>query len=47
MTEQPAPKAAKAAPIQITAPKGGDQTVAPIKGAIAKAITATGKSDPT
>jgi hypothetical protein len=33
-----------AAPIEITAPKGGDQTVAPRKGAIAKAITATGKS---
>ncbi len=38
-----APKA-KAAPIQITAPKGGTQTVAPRKGAIAKAITATGQS---
>jgi hypothetical protein len=36
--------AAKADPVEITAPKGGDQTVAPVKGAIAKAITATGKS---
>jgi lambda repressor-like predicted transcriptional regulator len=33
---------AKAQPI--TAPKGGTQTVAPRKGAIAKAIKATGKS---
>jgi hypothetical protein len=37
-------KAAPAAPVEITAPKGGDQTVAPIKGAVAKAIAATGKS---
>jgi hypothetical protein len=35
---------APAAPVEITAPKGGDQTVAPRKGAIAKAITASGKS---
>jgi lambda repressor-like predicted transcriptional regulator len=35
---------AKAAPIQITAPKGGTQTVAPKKGAIAKAVKASGSS---
>jgi hypothetical protein len=34
----------RAAKIEITAPKGGTQTVAPRKGAIAKAITASGKS---
>lgn len=39
-TTQTAPKAK---PV-ITAPKGGTQTVAPKKGAIAKAIKATGKS---
>ena len=37
----PTPKATKA---EITAPKGGDQTVAPIKGKIAAAIKATGKT---
>jgi hypothetical protein len=35
---------AKAEPIVITAPKGGTQTVAPRKSAIARAIKATGKS---
>jgi hypothetical protein len=35
---------AKAEPIVITAPKGGTQTVAPRKGAIAKAIKASGKT---
>jgi hypothetical protein len=39
-----APEAAPKAKVQITAPKGGDQTVAPVKGAIAQAIKATGKS---
>ena len=46
-TASAAPQAterAKAEPIVITAPKGGTQTVAPRKGAIAKAIAATGKS---
>jgi lambda repressor-like predicted transcriptional regulator len=38
------PKAAKADPIVITAAKGGDQTVPPIKGAIAQAIKDSGKS---
>ena len=47
--QEPTPKPVKAdstpaAPIEISAPKGGDQFVTPIKGAIAKAITATGKS---
>lgn len=42
--KQPAVKAEPLAPVQITAAKGGDQTVAPKTGAIAKAITATGKS---
>ena len=37
-------KAPKASPIVITAPKGGDRTVAPRKGAVAKAIKATGKT---
>ena len=41
---EPKPKAEKLAPVKITAPKGGDQTVAPIKGAIAKAIAKTGES---
>jgi transposase-like protein len=36
--------AEKLAPVVITAAKGGDTTVTPIKGAIAKAITASGKS---
>jgi lambda repressor-like predicted transcriptional regulator len=40
----PKAKADKLPPVQITAPKGGDQTVAPIKGKIAKAIAATGES---
>jgi lambda repressor-like predicted transcriptional regulator len=46
VVEPKAPKtpADKLAPVKITAPKGGDQTVAPRKGAIAKAIKATGKS---
>jgi lambda repressor-like predicted transcriptional regulator len=35
---------AKAAPIVITAAKGGDQTVAPRKGAVKAAIEASGKS---
>jgi len=35
---------AKAEPIVITAPKGGTQTVAPRKGAIARAIKASGKT---
>lgn len=39
-TTQAAPKAK----VEITAPKGGTQTVAPRKGAVAKAIKATGKS---
>jgi hypothetical protein len=46
-TQTPATKAApkpKAAPIKINAPKGGTQVVAPRKGAVAKAIKATGKS---
>jgi hypothetical protein len=41
------PAGAKAGPlgkVQITAPKGGTQTVAPRKGAIAEAIKASGKS---
>jgi lambda repressor-like predicted transcriptional regulator len=39
------PKAAAKTPnIQITAPKGGDRTVAPRKGAIKTAIQASGKS---
>jgi lambda repressor-like predicted transcriptional regulator len=37
-------KTAKAAPIVITAPKGGDQTVAPRQGAIRAAVEASGKS---
>jgi hypothetical protein len=41
---EPKPKAEPLAPVVITAAKGGDQTVAPIKGAIAKAITASGES---
>jgi len=41
VTGTTAPKAAKA---EITAPKGGDQFVAPKKGAIARAIKASGKS---
>jgi len=36
--------AEKLAPVQITAAKGGDTTVAPKKGAIAKAIKDSGKS---
>jgi ribosomal protein L12E/L44/L45/RPP1/RPP2 len=36
--------AAPAKPIEITAPKGGDQTVAPRKGAIGNAISATGSN---
>ena len=41
-----APKATapKAAPIVISAPKGGTQTVSPKRGAVARAIKATGKS---
>jgi lambda repressor-like predicted transcriptional regulator len=44
--ETPKPKASTepAGKVEITAPKGGDQTVAPRKGAIAKAIKATGQS---
>ena len=38
-----APKA-KAAPVVITAAKGGDQTVAPREGAIRAAVEASGKS---
>jgi ribosome-binding protein aMBF1 (putative translation factor) len=41
---EPKAKAGKLAPVVITAAKGGDKTVAPVKGAIAKAIQATGKS---
>jgi hypothetical protein len=41
---EPKAKAEALPPVVITAAKGGDQTVAPKKGAIAKAITATGKS---
>ena len=41
VTGTTAPKAIKA---EITAPKGGDQTVAPIKGKIAAAIKASGKT---
>jgi lambda repressor-like predicted transcriptional regulator len=40
----PKTPAVKQAPVVITAAKGGDKTVTPIKGAIAKAIAATGKS---
>jgi lambda repressor-like predicted transcriptional regulator len=40
----PKAKADKLPPVQITAAKGGDQTVAPRKGAIAKAIKASGES---
>jgi hypothetical protein len=40
----PSTPAEKLAPVKITAAKGGDQTVAPKKGAIAKAIAASGKS---
>jgi hypothetical protein len=36
--------AAPAAPIEITAPKGGTQTVPPIKGKIAQAIKASGSN---
>ena len=51
MTARKTTTAPKAAPreagplpkIAITAPKGGDQTVAPRKGAIAAAIRATGR----
>jgi transposase-like protein len=39
-TTQAAPKAK----VEITAPKGGTQTVTPKKGAIAKAVKASGKS---
>jgi hypothetical protein len=47
--QETAPKPPKgettpAAPIEITAPKGGDQTVPPIKGAIAKAVAASGSN---
>jgi hypothetical protein len=42
--KQTGPKAPALPPVKITAAKGGDQTVTPIKGAIAKAITATGRS---
>ena len=38
------PKAGKLAPVVITAPKGGTQTVAPRKGAVAKAIKASGSN---
>ena len=37
-------EAAKAAPIVISAPKGGSQTVSPKKGAVARAIKKTGLS---
>lgn len=40
----PTPKAEPAGKVVITAPKGGTQTVAPRKGAIAKAVKASGKS---
>jgi len=40
----PKTPAEKLAPVVITAAKGGDTTVAPKKGAIAKAIKASGKS---
>jgi hypothetical protein len=43
-TPQPTEPRAKAGPIVITAAKGGDTTVAPKKGAIAKAIKDSGKS---
>lgn len=47
-TATTAPKAtepkAKADPIVITAPKGGTQVVSPKKGAVARAIKATGLS---
>jgi hypothetical protein len=43
-TPEPTAKAAKLAPVVITAPKGGTQTVAPRKGAIAKAIKASGST---
>jgi lambda repressor-like predicted transcriptional regulator len=41
---EPKTPTVKLAPVVITAAKGGDTTVPPIKGAIAKAIKATGKS---
>ena len=41
---EPKVKAEPLAPVVITAPKGGDTTVAPRKGAIAKAIKDSGKS---
>jgi lambda repressor-like predicted transcriptional regulator len=41
---EPAAKAARLAPVVITAPKGGTQTVAPRKGKIAAAIKASGST---
>ena len=43
-TTQTAAKAEPAGKPVITAPKGGTQTVAPRKGAIAKAVKASGKT---
>ena len=43
-TETTATTATRAAKAEITAPKGGTQTVAPIKGKIAAAVKATGKT---
>jgi ribosomal protein L12E/L44/L45/RPP1/RPP2 len=40
----PKEKTAPAAPVVITAPKGGTQTVPPIKGAIAKAVADSGSN---
>jgi hypothetical protein len=41
---EPTAKAGKLPPVVITAAKGGDQTVAPRKGAIAKAVKASGST---
>jgi hypothetical protein len=41
---EPTAKAGKLAPVVITAPKGGTQTVAPRKGAIARAVKASGST---
>jgi hypothetical protein len=43
-TAPQATERAKAEPIVISAPKGGDQFVAPKKGAIARAVKASGKT---
>jgi len=43
-TETTATTATRATKAEITAPKGGTQTVAPRKGAIARAIKASGKT---